>query len=176
MDANNSTSMKENYLRRDYIPQLRSLDPAAAARWGKMNVHQMIEHMIDAFHNANGKMVFSGILSPDERIEKMQAFLLSDKPFKENTKNVLMPEDPLPVRYSSVAEAIDVLEREIYDFFSYWEINKNTSLRNPFFGDLDYEHWIGLLHKHAVHHLEQFTREPRAMEEPANQMNKKQSE
>lgn len=129
--------MKENFLKKDYIPKLQSLDPNASARWGKMNVQQMIEHMIDAFHNANGKKVFSGILSPDERIEKMQAFLLSDKPFKENTKNVLMPEDPLPVRYSTVAEAIDVLEREIYDFFSYWEINKNTSLRNPFL-----ETWI----------------------------------
>lgn len=151
--------MKENYLRRDYIPQLRSLDPKATARWGKMNVQQMIEHMIDAFQNANGKMVFNGILSPDERIEKMQAFLLTDKPFKENTKNILMPEEPTPVHFATVGDAINALETEIIDFFKFWEENNNASLRNPFFGDLDYEHWIGLLYKHAVHHMDQFTRE-----------------
>lgn len=150
--------MKEKFIKLKYIAELRKLDPNSEARWGKMNVHQMIEHMIDAFQNANGRKAYSGILSPDERIEKMQAFLLSDKPFKENTKNILMPEDPLPVKFNSVTEAIDALEQELNYFFEFWSNDKNELLRNPFFGDLDYEKWIGLLYKHSTHHLEQFTR------------------
>ncbi|MBK8954882.1 MAG: hypothetical protein IPM34_04905 [Saprospiraceae bacterium] len=147
---------KENFFKNEYIPILQNLDSQAMGNWGKMNVHQMIEHMSDAFRNGNGKDVYSGILSQEERLPKMQAFLLSDQPFKENTKNILMGEDPLPGRHPLVSDSLAELKSEIDHFFTYWDQHRGEILRNPFFGDLDYEHWVALLYKHAKHHLLQF--------------------
>lgn len=147
---------KENFLKNEYIEHLKKLDPQAKGHWGKMNVHQMIEHMADAFRNGNGKDIYSGILTQEERLPKMQSFLLSDQPFKENTKNILMAEEPMPVQHENAMDSLNALKTEIDDFFKYWEQHKDGTLRNPFFGDLDYTHWISLLHKHAKHHLLQF--------------------
>ena len=48
------------------------------------------------------------------------------------------------------------LEGEINDFVSYFEQHPGSTTTNPFFGELNFEEWIQLLHKHAVHHLKQF--------------------
>lgn len=55
-----------------------------------MNAHEMVEHMIGSFKVANGKIGIREIVTPLERLDKLQAFIMSDIPFKENTKNALM--------------------------------------------------------------------------------------
>ena len=151
-----SLKSKEEFLKSEYIEILYGLNPNAERKWGKVNVQQMIEHMADAFRMGNGKDVYTGILTPEERIEKVQAFIRSDKPFKENTKNLLMSEDPQAARHPQVEASIAELRREIDDFFHFWNSKENALLRNPFFGDLDYAHWVQLLYKHCWHHLKQF--------------------
>jgi hypothetical protein len=121
-----------------------------------MTVQQMIEHFADYMRIASGKAVFTEIITPPEQLDKMRNFLESDKPFRENTKNPLMPEVPAPVRNPSKAEAIKELKEELGYFFSVFEINNLQVTRNPFFGDLNYEQNIQLLYKHACHHLRQF--------------------
>lgn len=148
--------MKENFLKNEYLPLIRSLNPNSNRKWGKMNVHQMIEHMTQAFRMGNGRDIYTSILTPDERILKAQAFVISDLPFKENTKNILLPDEPLPVEKQVLEESIAALETEVNHFFETWSKNPQGIIRNPFFGDLDYEHWVGLLYKHAWHHLNQF--------------------
>jgi hypothetical protein len=86
----------------------------------------------------------------------MRVFLASEKPFKENTMNPLMPEVPAPVRNRSAEEAISELKTELADFFSYFEKNPIKATRNPIFGDLNFEENVQLLYKHALHHLKQF--------------------
>ncbi len=147
---------KEQFLSESYIKQIRQLDPAAQRKWGKMNVHQMIEHMSDSFRIANGKDVHTGILTQEEKLPRFQAFVMSDTPFKENTKNILLPEEPLELRYQNIGESIDELENEISDFFKKFDKDKHLIIRNPFFGDLNYEQWVALLYKHSWHHLNQF--------------------
>jgi hypothetical protein len=148
--------MKEDFLKNSFIKCIRQLDPNAERKWGKMNVHQMIEHMSDAFRMANGKDVYKEILTPEDKLERAQAFIVSDMPFKENTKNVLMSEIPADVRYQSIEDSIHELENEVRDFFNRFESDKELKIRNPFFGDLFYDQWIGLLYKHCWHHLNQF--------------------
>lgn len=147
---------KESFLKEHYLDHIRNLDPETGNKWGKMNVHQMIEHMTDAFRMGNGRDLYTGILTPEERLEKAQAFVLSDLPFKENTKNLLMGEEPFPLRHADLADSIAELETEVLHFFDVWEKQPEQTIRNPFFGDLDYPHWIGLLYKHCWHHLNQF--------------------
>ncbi len=148
--------MKENFLKNEYLPLIKSLDAQSMRKWGKMNVHQMIEHMAAAFRMGSKRDIYTSILTPDERIQKMQAFVLSDTPFKENTKNILLPDEPLPYTSELIEESIKDLQNEVEYFFTFWNENPEITVRNPFFGDLDYAHWIGLLYKHAWHHLNQF--------------------
>jgi hypothetical protein len=86
----------------------------------------------------------------------MQAYLMSEKPFRENTPNALMPETPIPVKHASVKKAIDELQSELDYFFEVFKNEPGKKVTNPFFGELDYEMSVRLLHKHATHHLRQF--------------------
>lgn len=147
---------KEEFLRKSFIPQIKHLDPSAERKWGKMNVHQMIEHMSDSFRMANGKDVHTGILTQEEKLPRAQAFIMSDIPFKENTKNILLPEETLELRNQNISDSIAELEQEVNDFFIRFESDKNQIIRNPFFGDLNFDQWVSLLHKHCWHHLNQF--------------------
>lgn len=148
---------KENFLRTKLVAYLQRLDPATPARWGKMNVQQMIEHYAgDAVRNANGRLRIDTIITPPEHLERMREFMMSDKPFKENTKNSLMSEEPAPLRYKTVQGAIGALQQELIYFFEAFEANPQLIIRNPFFGDLNFEQNVQLLYKHALHHLKQF--------------------
>jgi hypothetical protein len=147
---------KEQFLRESYISLIRKLDPGAERKWGKMNVHQMIEHMSESFRMANGKDIHTGILTQEERLPRMQAFVMSDNPFKENTKNILLPEEPVDLRFQSIDDSIAELDQEVKDFFAKFESDKSLIIRNPFFGDLNYEQWVALQYKHCWHHLNQF--------------------
>ena len=152
---------KENFLRTRLISHLQQLDPATPNRWGKMSVQQMIEHYAgDAVRNANGRLKIDTIITPPEQLQRMREFMMSDKPFKENTMNPLMGEEPLPLRYTTVQAAIGALQQELIYFFEAYEKNPEMVIRNPFFGDLNFEQNVQLLYKHALHHLKQFGIEP----------------
>jgi len=152
---------KENFLRTKLVPYLQKLDPTASPRWGKMSVQRMIEHFGgEAIRNANGRLKIEAILTPLENLKKMREFMMSDKPFKENTKNPLISEEPPPLRYKTMQAAIGALQLELIYFFEAFEKNPGLITRNPFFGDLNFEQNVQLLYKHAIHHLRQFGVEP----------------
>ena len=152
---------KENFLRTKLVPYLQKLDPATTPRWGKMNVQRMIEHFGgEAIRNASGRLKIETILTPPENLKRMQEFMMSDKPFKENTKNPLISEEPPPLRYKTIQAAIGALQLELIYFFEAFEKKPGLTTRNPFFGDLNFEQNVQLLYKHAIHHLRQFGVEP----------------
>jgi hypothetical protein len=147
---------KAEFLRSRFIPLLEGVPTETPAAWGKMTVQQMIEHFSDSVRIASGKAVYTDVITPPEQLDKYRSFLESEKPFRENTRNPLMPEVPAPVRNPSKAEAIKELKEELHFFFSVFEENNLQVTRNPIFGDLNYEQNIQLLYKHAAHHLRQF--------------------
>jgi hypothetical protein len=152
---------KENFLRTKLVAYLQRLNPATPPRWGKMNVQQMIEHYAgDAVRNASGRLKIDHIITPPGNLERMREFMMSNKPFKENTMNSLMGEEPAPLRYKTVQGAIGALQQELIYFFEAFDKNPELITRNPFFGDLDFEQNVQLLYKHALHHLRQFGVEP----------------
>ena len=152
---------KENFLRTKLVAYLQRLDPSTPARWGRMNVQQMIEHYAgDGVRNASGKLKFDKILTPPENLERMREFMMSEKPFKENTKNPLMGEEPPALHFKTVQGAIGALQQELIYFFEVFEKDSQLVTRNPFFGDLNFEQNVQLLYKHALHHLKQFGIEP----------------
>lgn len=144
------------FLKKDFLSLLRQISSDALPAWGKMTLQQMVEHFSDSVRIASGKTVFTEISTPEGHLDKARNFLMSDKPFRENTANALMPEVPAPVRNKTIKEAYSELEKELDYFFSVFQKNDLQVTRNPFFGDLNYEQNIQLLYKHALHHLRQF--------------------
>jgi hypothetical protein len=147
---------QEQFFKTEYIPLLNQLSDNEVGLWGVLSPQGMIEHMTDAFGNAHGRIHLPQ-QTPEAVLPKMRAFALSDSPFKENTKNSLMSEVPAPLRNHSITEAISELEKEIAVFFYYYKQHSDAVNLNPFFGEFNYQEWLHLLHKHAMHHLKQFS-------------------
>ena len=151
---------KENFLRTRLIRHLQQLDPGKAPLWGKMSVHQMIEHLSEAIRIASGRTAVPAVLTPPEKREKMMDFLLSERRFGKNLRNPLLGEEPSRPRFNTVQAAIAELHGELIYFFQAFENKADLRTRNPIFGDLDFEQNVQLLYKHAMHHLRQFGTEP----------------
>lgn len=146
---------KAAFLKNEYTPKLRMLRPDAQRLWGKMNVQQMIEHMSDYVRIGSGKTP-SVVVHPPEIVERTRMFLVSETPFKENTPNKLLPDEPVAVRHANITDAISELQSELDDLFEIFNAEPGKMVTNPFFGELDYDMSVQLLHKHAWHHLRQF--------------------
>ncbi|MFN2438289.1 MAG: DinB family protein [Chitinophagaceae bacterium] len=150
------TSNKADFLKKDFLSYLKSIDSTTPPLWGKMSLQQVVEHFTDYVQIASGKTQNIKLVTPVEHLQKSRDFLMSEKPFKENTPNPLLPEVPPPVRNTSIKEALKELNTEIDFFFSVFEQNNQLRTTNPFFGELNFEQNVQLLHKHALHHLRQF--------------------
>lgn len=155
----NKLMNKEQFLKEEYVSQLKKIDKDTQAIFGKMNVSQMVEHMSHSFQIASGKIVFEN-KQPEELTAKMFRFMMSEKPFRDNTPNPNLPDDPAPLKFENIDEAYSDLQSEIDSFFEVYE-QKNLRIGNAFFGNLNRAEQIHLLHKHAHHHLRQFGAEPK---------------
>jgi hypothetical protein len=150
-----TTRAKLQFLQFTFIQQLRRLDSTTKPLFGKMNVHQMVEHFGWAVQIANNKVKLDA--PTDEAVlEKAIRFLHGDKLFKDNTTNKFLSEEPLPTTTASVGDAIDNLEDEIADFVEVYKNTPDLKIANPTFGMLDWYDQVQLLYKHALHHTRQF--------------------
>ncbi len=146
---------KLSFLKNEFIPLLKKLTTEAPRKWGKMNAQQMIEHTAAFFKVSTGKIHFA-LTTPVEHLPKYKEFLLSDKEFKENTKAPVLPEEPLPLRYSSMDQAIENLDKSVIDFFDFFKDDPNKTTLHPAFGELNFDEWVRLHYKHVLHHTKQF--------------------
>lgn len=151
-----SVQEKAGFLKNAYITHIRGIDPETPPVFGKMNPQQMVEHMAAYIRLGYGNPEVPEILTPAEHLDKMINFLLSDKPFKDNTPNSLMPETPPAPVHDSYEGSVLSLEAAVNELFEAFQTNPELTVVNPFFGRLNYEMTMHLLHKHAWHHLRQF--------------------
>jgi oxepin-CoA hydrolase/3-oxo-5,6-dehydrosuberyl-CoA semialdehyde dehydrogenase len=145
------------FLDQGFFALLEKLSENTPAKWGKMNAQQMVEHAASFYDVSSGKLQFN-LVTPEEHLPKYKEFLLSDKAFKENTKAPVsvIGEEPLPVKYSSLEEAIKVLRSSVDSFIAYFTKNPGHTTTHPVFGPLNFNEWILLHHKHMTHHARQF--------------------
>jgi hypothetical protein len=146
---------KINFLKNDLVNYLSKLNAEDKGQWGVLNAQQITEHLADSFRNYHG-LDSKKILTPAEHLPKFKEFLMSEKQFKPGTKNIEMPEIPSPPKHTGMKPALDELKAEINNFFEFFEKNKAGTITNVFFGELNFEESVQLLHKHATHHLRQF--------------------
>jgi hypothetical protein len=150
-----SHSEKLNFISNTVPELLLQLSSETKGNWGVLNAQQMVEHLSESVRIANGKRP-EKLITPAEHLERVRSFMLSDKAFKENTKNVQMPDIPAPAVKENMKQAIDELNIELQDFIKAFENNPLNTIMNPFFGDLNFEEWTHLFNKHFEHHCRQF--------------------
>lgn len=150
-----TTEQKVHFIRHNLIQYLKKLSAGDRGQWGVMNAQQMIEHLTYSMRVSNGKDN-QQLKLPPEQSEKVRAFFLSEKLFKENTKNSLLPETPFPVRNANITDAIHELEIETMEFELFFCQHPLNTTVNPLAGPFNYEEWVQLHYKHLVHHLRQF--------------------
>ncbi len=129
------------------------LDPNKKPLWGNLSAQGMIEHLTETLKIANGKKQFPYAI-PEEKFEKMQAFLESDKPMAREIVVNFFP-NPVPLVHEEIELAIDDYLLEWIDFETYFDEEGKTS-PHPYYGPLNHEQWLKLHAKHLTHHFEQF--------------------
>ena len=148
-------NQKFNFITTGFVTLLKSMDADAKGNWGKMNAQQMVEHVSGFFMVSTNKIHFP-LVTPVEHLPKYKEFLRTDKEFRENTKAPILPEDPIPVKFTSLEEAVMELEKEINEFVQKFTDEPILITQHPVFGDLNFEEWVLLHYKHLVHHAKQF--------------------
>ena len=148
---------KEQFIKETFLALLQQANSGTASKWGKMDFQQMLEHVADFFQVSTQKQHYP-FVSPPEHMPKLKEFLMSDKPFRENTKapTSIIGEEPLPYRYASVDEAMQEVIAEVNYFFQLYADEPEITAVHPVFGELNYEEWVRLHYKHVTHHLRQF--------------------
>ena len=146
---------KHDFIANRFIPLIKKVSPGAVAKWGKMNAQQMVEHVSGFFQVSTNQIKFP-FVTPVEHLPKYMEFLRSEKEFRENTKAPVLPEEPLPLQYATMQEAIDDLTNSVDDFFAFFKDDPSRTTLHPAFGELNFNEWVQLHHKHVTHHLKQF--------------------
>ena len=143
------------FLQNGFVPLLGKLHGDETGKWGRMNAQQMVEHLSVIFKVSTGGILFE-LITPRDQLPKFKEFLYSDKQFRENTRAPVLPEEPLDLRFLSMQEAIGELRDEVNAFFEFFKNDLLITTLHPVFGELNFEEWIQLHHKHVTHHLRQF--------------------
>ena len=148
---------KFNFITQTSIPLFKALAVDTKGKWGKMNAQQMVEHVAVLFAGSVEKIKFP-LITPVEHLPKYKEFLYSDKQLRENTKapEQLIGEEPNPLRYATINEAVHKLEEVIAYFQDYFKEHPHLKTMHPVFGELNYNEWVLFHYKHVTHHLRQF--------------------
>lgn len=148
-------SQKFQFIKTEFTQLIKNLPAEATGKWGKMTAQQMVEHVAGFFKVSTNQLHFP-LVTAAEHLPKYKEFLLSEKEFRENTKAPVLPEEPLPVIFSTMNEGVADLEKQIQLFADKFSSGEIVSSQHPVFGELNFEEWVLLHYKHLVHHAKQF--------------------
>ncbi len=138
-----------------YIELLKELTPDNKPEWGKMSVQHMIEHLILAVQQGNGKLTVE-CFNDKEKLPMLKRYLMSSRPLPQGFVNPYIGEGLLPLKFTNIEEARTELEKEVNDYYKYFDENPEAKLTNVTFGELEKDEWEVFHDKHFTHHLKQF--------------------
>jgi hypothetical protein len=146
-------TLRDEKCRAELIGRLELLTPDAKPAWGRMNVEQMLSHLVQS-----GELPFESSV-PDRSSWMSRTFI----------KPLVLSFLPIPKEVQTSAEidqqqkgrpplGFDIDKANLVD-----SINKlgtiatdHRCLDHPFFGQMSTKQWCRMAYKHADHHLRQF--------------------
>jgi uncharacterized protein DUF1569 len=142
--------------RDDIFRKLGNLKSNAVASFGRMSAQHMVEHLVFVLQISNGKLPHKLYFS-DEKAAKIKAYTIqTNKEIVVGFRAPMLPEEPVPLKFSGLHEAIEQLKTELTDFDNFFRDNPEARPTNPTMGPLDFEEWIIFHNKHFTHHFRQF--------------------
>jgi hypothetical protein len=136
------------------IETLNALEAKKKPVWGTMSAQRMVEHLTDTLGIANGKNPQT-LLIPEDKVERMQAFLETDKPM---ARGIIVPfaSKEAKLRNEDLELAVDEFVDEWLFFEERFEENPDLKEVHSFYGAINFDQWRKLNDKHLNHHFEQF--------------------
>lgn len=136
------------------LQTLDKLSESTKPEWGSMGAQRMVEHLTDTLGIATGNNP-QVLQIPEDKIERMQGFLETDKPMARNLE-VPFAGKNVPLRNEELSTAIDEFVDEWLLFEEIFESQPGHTSLHPFYGQLNFDQWRKLNDKHLNHHFEQF--------------------
>jgi hypothetical protein len=143
-------TISDKNTREELIHRIQNLNENATAKWGKMNVHQMVRHCCLSEEMLLGKRKYKqnlvGIIFGKIALKGL---MKDEKPMMRNSPTV---------PNLKVKETGD-FEREKAQWISLMEEHADLArlgIMHPFFGKMTQEQVDRLVYKHTDHHLRQF--------------------
>jgi hypothetical protein len=139
----------------EILDRLKKVRPDSVRRWGKMSSHQMVCHLIDAFHMMTGKKLVSHATGLHQRTILKWAVLYL--PLRWPPGILTRPEidQELGGRRPDDFEA-DVAELETLVKIITAQKKNFEWPRHPIFGSMSEAAWLRWAYLHTDHHFRQF--------------------
>jgi hypothetical protein len=147
----------EESVRKDILERISKISGNEKAKWGKMNVHEMVVHCSDQLRMSMGLKETEYVGKPVIGIVLKRLVLMGlpiPKGKAETAKELKQGVGGTkPVDLENDKAALIKLINEFNISF------QNVALRkHPFFGDMNFSQWGKLVYIHTEHHLNQFNR------------------
>ncbi len=140
----------DNNTRAEILARVNSLSDKSTAKWGKMNVYQMMKHCTLWEKMIHGdvkyKRLFIGRIIG--RLA-LKTFLKDERPFQKNTPTFI------GFKISETGE-VEIQKKEWIEQIERYQNFSNANVDHIFFGRLTQEQTGQLVYKHIDHHLRQF--------------------
>lgn len=136
------------------LAHLNKLTAETKPAWGKMSAQRMVEHLSDTLRIATGENP-QQLLIPEDKVERMVAFLYTDKPMAQNME-VPFAKEGTPLRHEELELAIDEFVDVYLEFQEMFAQDPELKTVHAYYGPLNYEQWDLLNKKHLTHHFTQF--------------------
>ncbi|MFT6844090.1 MAG: oxepin-CoA hydrolase/3-oxo-5,6-dehydrosuberyl-CoA semialdehyde dehydrogenase [Flavobacteriales bacterium] len=124
--------------------------------WGTMTLQHMVEHLELVYSRCYDANAYE-IVSPAEKLGKLKVFLKGKHALVRNFNAPFIPNEPVPYKYKSLAEATSALlnARKAFNAF-FADKSADFTVNHIVFGALTYPEWTRFHDKHVGHHLAQF--------------------
>lgn len=136
------------------LSHLNKLKADTKPAWGKMSAQRMVEHLTDTIRIATEENP-QELLIPEDKVERMVAFLYTDKPMAQDMQ-VPFAKEGTPLRNEELELAIDEFVDVYLEFQELFAQNPELKTVHAYYGPLTYEQWDLLNKKHLTHHFTQF--------------------
>ncbi len=144
-----------SFLQKEQFELLTHLHHNTTPHWGIMSAQHMVEHLGSLYVFTLEKTKLKAFFSP-EKLKRNYLYLIQNK--QAFHKNIRLPglEQPLPLRYNSLAESIDALNNLVHGFYAYFLNEPSKKTIHPAVGLLSFSEWEYIHYAHSHHHLYQF--------------------
>ena len=136
------------------LAHLNKLTAETKPAWGKMSSQRMVEHLTDTLRIATGENP-QQLLIPEDKVERMVAFLYTDKPMARDME-VPFAKEGTPLRHEELELAIDEFVDVYLEFQEMFAQDPELKTVHAYYGPLNYEQWDLFNKKHLTHHFTQF--------------------